>query len=338
LASSRRRQTRLRRGARALARGLAAPVAALLLGTGVPAHLAAQQLILSGRILHVEARDTVPARGLMVVAHEVGAARQGPIDSAPADPQGRFRFRVAAPESATVYVVSARWAGIGYFSQPFDSADRAGSDSISLMVFDTASSGEPLAVGTRHVVITRAAADGSRHVLDIAQIENNGQTTRVGSDSLATTWRMRLPDHVANVAAGEGDVSPESMRFDSGWVLVAAPFPPGEKQVAVTYDLPASRTQLVIPIDQPTAQLEVLAEDSLTSALAVVQRSDPLQVEDRVFQRFVASNLAAGAQPAVSLARLSNPVRTFWWIPVLSATLLLAVGAAYAASRRVARR
>ncbi len=297
--------------------------------------LTAQSFTLAGRARHVTARDTVPAAGLMVVAHAVSQTKQGPIDSMRADAAGRFHFRVARPDSSAVYVVSASWDGIGYFSNPIEGQDRTGSDTIALLLFDTASAGEPLSIGTRHVVITRASQDGSRHVLDIVSIVNGGTTTRVGRDSTAPVWRMRLPDGVVGPAVGEGDVPASAVRFENGFVLVSAPIPPGEKQIAVTYDLPAGRKRLEVPVDQPTELVEVLAEDSLTTPVNLLTRTDPMPVEDRVFQRFIATDLKAGARPAVSLTRVVDPLRAYWWIPVGAAALLLLAGAYYA---KVARR
>lgn len=280
--------------------------------------------------------DSVPLAGTWVVAHAVGAERQGPLDSARSDAAGRFRFRVARPESATVYLVSARYAGVGYFSAPFDGGQaRGGADSISLVVYDTTSRGPALAVGTRHVVVTRAEAGGGRRVLDVVELLNTGTATRIGADTLAPIWRMRLPEGVSDVAAGQSEFAEAAIRFEGGEVLVAAPMPPGEKQLAVTYVLPSGRSRFVIPVDQPTAQFEVLAEDSLTGAAALLERADPLVLEGRVFQRFVATGLTAGARPAVTLTATPGGARRLWWVPVLAAAALLLAGAVYA---RVAKR
>ena len=118
--------------------------------------------------------------------------------------------------------------------------------------------------------------------------------------------------------------------------MSASESPPGEKQIAVTYDLPPGRSRLDVPVDQATALIEVLAEDSLTAPAAVLERSDPMPVEDRVFQRFVATDLKAGALPAVSLTGAGDRTSQLMWLPIGAAVLLLAAGGFYAA--RVARR
>src|SRR5205814_1473173 len=118
--------------------------------------------------------------------------------------------------------VSARYMGIGYFSEPL-AADAA---RLTLLVYDTTAAGPPLAIGIRHVVITRGDA-GQRRVLDIYQVQNPGRATRVGADSLAPVWSAQLPAGVTSAQAGEGDIPANAVRFTGGRVSVAAPFPPG---------------------------------------------------------------------------------------------------------------
>ena len=79
---------------------------------------------MSGRVeLPVTAQSLRPAVGAWVTLHRVGRDSAGPLDSLRTGAQGRytFRYRRAADDSA-VYFVSARWAGITYFSPPL--ADR----------------------------------------------------------------------------------------------------------------------------------------------------------------------------------------------------------------------
>lgn len=274
----------------------------------------------------------MPAAGLFVVAHRMSAARQGPFDSLRSGANGQFRFTIARPDSGAVYLVSARYAGIGYVSEPFAGNAREGADAIVLPLFDTASAGPPLTIGNRHIVITSPDAPGARRILDIVMIRNTGSATRVGPDSMAAVWRMRLPEAATAVQAGESEVPLSAMRFEGGEVLVTAPIAPGEKQIAVTYLIPDDAARLTIPVDQPTASFAVLAEDSLTRPLAGLERADPMLIEGRVFQRFTATSLAAGAAPAVALRRTGSrqSARSLWWMPVAAVGLLLVVGAVYA--------
>ena len=63
--------------------------------------------------------DSVPVPGVRVVLHRVAQATQGPLDSALAGPDGGFRFTLR-PDTAAIYLLSARHAGIEYFTTPLD--------------------------------------------------------------------------------------------------------------------------------------------------------------------------------------------------------------------------
>ena len=69
----------------------------------------AAPIILSGRIVHLQGRDSVPLAGTWVIAHSVSESRQGPVDSMRSDAAGRFHFTIAHADSGAVYVVSARY-------------------------------------------------------------------------------------------------------------------------------------------------------------------------------------------------------------------------------------
>jgi len=291
-------------------------------------------LTLAGRVLRVRGADSVPLPGIRVVAHRVGTDRQGPLDSIRSDARGRFSFRVARPDTGVMYVVSTLYAGIGYFSAPYASGARAGSDSILLPVFDTSSAGAPLDVAVRHVVVSAPdRADGSRDVLDIVQVANPGTTTRVSRDS-APTWRMQLPRGIESFRVGEGDVPSDGVRRVGDSLLVRAPFPPGVKQVVGIYVVPQGMRTLRVPIDQPTAQLEVLVEDSLANASgAALAAANPLRLEGRTFRHFSSTRVVRGEMAEITFG-VAGGGRNLAWMAIALSALLLASGGYLAARRR----
>jgi hypothetical protein len=289
-----------------------------------PAVLAAQErtpLVLEGRLLLVAGTDSAPLPRSMVVAHRVNMQAQGPVDSARTDAAGRFRIRIASPESTTVYVVSADHAGIGYFSEPFSHEARDGAGAITLAVFDTTTGGPPLHVTIRHLVVERMGTGGSRRVLDLIQVNNPGTRTRVAADSLAAVWTARLPAGVEMPSVGPGELPESAVIFVAGRVEVAAAFPPGQKQVVLTYVLPAGVPLLSVPIDQPTARFEVIVEGD-AEPRGSLSRGEPLTLDGRQFTRFSATALSAGAEPGVRLSDRGG--RSGAWVAALAAALALA--------------
>jgi hypothetical protein len=291
-------------------------------------------LVLAGRVVRVRGADTVPLPGLRIVAHRVGTDRQGPLDSLRSDARGRFSFRVARPDSGAMYVVSTLYAGIGYFSAPYASTQRAGADSIVLPVYDTTTAGAPLDVAVRHLVVSAPdRADGSRDVLDIVQVANPGTATLVAKDS-APTWHMQLPRGIESFRVGEGDVPAEAVRRVGDSILVRAPFPPGIKQVVGIYVVPQGLKTLRVPIDQPTARLEVLVEDSLANASgAALEAGNPLQLEGRTFRHFASTRVVRGETAEITFGAAGGG-RNTTWIAIVLAALLLASGGYLAARRR----
>jgi len=290
-------------------------------------------LVLAGRVVRVRGGDTTALAGATVVAHRITPNRQGPIDSVRADADGRFRFRVATGgDTAAVFVVSTRYQGIGYFSEPVPARTPAGAGAMALAVFDTSASGPPLQVAVRHLVLTAPKEDGSRPVLDIIQIANPGTTTRVGADSTTPTWSARLPEGIAEFTVGESEVSGSAITYANGRVSVTAPIPPGQKQIVVTYVAPRGLSRLTVPIDQATARLEVLVEDSSTTADGL-SPGQPVTLEGRVFAHFVGDSVGAGRTAVVRFGQTAGGAQRLWWIAVLAAAVALGAGA-FAALRR----
>jgi len=292
-------------------------------------------LVLAGRVVRVAGHDTTALAEAMIVAHHIGVREQGPVDSLRSDAAGRFRFRVASPDTGGMYVVSTLYAGIGYFSEPVPARERAGADTVRLAVYDTSSSGAPLEVGMRHVVVSAPAADGSRDVLDIVQVANPGATTRV-SRGTAPTWRMLLPRGVQSFHLGDSDVPATAVQQAGDTVAMRAPVPPGVKQLVMTYVLPGGSGALRVPIDQPTVRLELLVEDSgATASGATLAAANPVQLEGRTFRRFSASRIAAGEAATVSFGSHGGS-RRLAWVAIVLAAGLLGIGGWAAARRRSA--
>ena len=280
-------------------------------------------LVLAGRVQKVHAADTTGIAGARVVLHRIGMREQGPVDSVAADAAGRFRFRLATPDTLSLYVVSVRHAGIGYFGEPV--RGRVGATpAVTLTVYDTATTGAPLRTALRHLVVGPLDSAGVRRLLDIVQVMNPDAATRVAADSLEPLWWMLIPSGVRDPQVGEGEVSPDAARFAGDTVFVTAPFPPGSKQIVLSYQLPAGARRIALPVSSPTDDIEILVDDSTAVGGTGLQEEQALAIEGRNFRRFVARDVAAGTVVEVRLGGRSRlPVRT---IAIVLAALGLAGG------------
>ena len=256
----------------------------------------------SGRVLR-GGRDTVPLPNAVVVLHRMASASAGPIDSVRSDARGRYRLALRNPDSTSGYVVSVWYDSIAYFSLPLNVVSRPAVHVEDILTFPASRTGPPLRLARRLATISTATTDGSREVLEILELENPGQATRITDDTLVPTWAGRLPERAGQYRAGQGDVSPEAMRFRTDSVLIYAPIPPGPaKQLSYDYTLAAGARTFVMPIDQPTVEVNLLVED--TAALVIAPKLESFgvkEIEGRRFAAYRAGPLAAGERVEIRL-------------------------------------
>jgi len=256
----------------------------------------------SGRVLR-GGRDTVPLPNAVVVLHRMASASAGPIDSVRSDARGRYRLALRNPDSTSGYVVSVWYDSIAYFSLPLNVVSRPAVHVEDILTFPASRTGPPLRLARRLATISTATTDGSREVLEILELENPGQATRITDDTLVPTWAGRLPERTGQYRAGQGDVSPEAMRFRTDSVLIYAPIPPGPaKQLSYDYTLAAGARTFVMPIDQPTVEVNLLLEDTVALVIAPKLESFGVkEIEGRRFAAYRAGPLAAGERVEIRL-------------------------------------
>jgi hypothetical protein len=155
----------------------------------------------------------------------------------------------------------------------------------------------------------------------------------VPRDSTTPTWHMKLPRGIAGFRVGEGEVPNSAVVQAGDSILVSAPFPPGLKQVVVTYVVPRDLKTLRVPLDQPTLRLELLVEDSSAAAAgADLAAAAPLTIQGRRFRRFSAANIRSGETAEITFGGTAS--RNLGWLAVGLSAVLLGAGGYIAARRR----
>ncbi len=283
--------------------------------------LLAQSIRAEGQVLKP---DSIPVAGARVVLHQVGQTLQGPLDSIRTDERGRFRFGFR-PDSNALYLLSARHAGIEYFSSPVHTNPERPDTAIRIMVYDTSSTA-PVSLEARHLVLTRPGEDGSRSVLDLLVLRNDGQRTRVAPDSLRPSWSGSLPGGTIGLEMGESDVSPEAVSRRGDSLIVTAPLAPGEKQVTVQYVVPAGAGKLELRFTQPVAMVNVLAEEKgVVVSGGTLALADSQMLQGRSFRRWT------GLVPVGSSLRVGLPARERapeWLLTAMVIALVLVLSSA----------
>ena len=281
--------------------------------------LAAQQtpLVAAGRVVRITATDTLPAAGADLVLHRIGRDRQGPIDSLRADAAGRVRFRFAADTNA-LYLLTSRHHGVQYFSEPIHTNPDRPDTSLVLAVHDT-SSRQPVSLAARNIVVSAPAPDGTRNVVELLALRNDGPLTRVPADSAEAAWMWRIPDGVAGFAADEGELSAGAIDLHGDSVLVLAALPPGLREITVEYLLPARRAEARFPFDAGADAVNLLVEEA-DATLGLPPGLEPdsaTVIEERRLRRW------AGTGPAGEAIAVSLPVPGRWGRRMLIALIAL---------------
>jgi len=255
--------------------------------------LSAQTTTAAGRVILPHPHDSVPVPGVRVLLHRVGGSAQGPIDSMASDRAGRFRFRFRADTSA-LYLLSARYGGIEYFSAPVPTRAARSDTAVRLLVYDTSSTA-PVGVEARHIVVPRPNSDGSRSVLDLIVLRNDGLLARVAPDSAHPAWSLRLPAGTGELEVGESDVSPDAVLRDGDLVKVVAPLAPGQKQLSIEYAVTPTRGRLEFPVGPSGAPVNLLVEERDAQVGGALALADSEVIEGRSFRRWSGRVPAGGS-------------------------------------------
>jgi hypothetical protein len=235
----------------------------------------------------------VPLAGARVLLHRVGRDLQGPVDSVTADRAGRFRFRFRA-DTAALYLLSTRYGGIEYFSTPVHTNPARPDTAMTVLAYDTSSTA-PIAVEARHIVVPRPAQDGSRSVLDLIVLRNDGIHARVAPDSAHPSWSFVLPQGTGEMQVGESDVSPDAVIREGDTVKVLAPLAPGQKQLSIEYAAVPVKGRIAFAAGSSDTPVNLLVEERgvrvTGGALAL---ADSQVIEGRSFRRYT-GRVPAGA-------------------------------------------
>lgn len=241
----------------------------------------------AGTVLRPATPASVPVGNVRTVLHRVGLASQGPIDTVVTDAGGRFRFEFRAESTAT-YLISARHAGIEYFSAPLTTKRIRPDTGIQLLVYDTSGTA-PVVTRSRTLVIGAPDVTGSRTVIDWFVLENSGTLTRVGRDSTDATWAARLPAGIRGPEVGDArlsQISADAVSFRDDSALVAAPISPGQKELLIQYEVAKGQRSLDLPLGQVDSVDLFIEEAGLAPDPSRWRVRDSQMFEGRPFRRY----------------------------------------------------
>jgi len=314
-------------GARAVARAVGAGVLALVATVGGARRVHAQApLSVRGSVVRQTLDGTRVVARELVTLHRVNSREAGPIDSMTTDAKGAFAFRVASPDSLSMYLASARYGGVAYFSQPMQAGQVAGGPS-EIVVYDTTSADVRLQLQGRHLVVSSPNADGVRSVIDVLEIENDTVVTRVAGAGNRATYSLLLPDGARNVRASQGEMSDGAVEVREGRADVYAPLSPGLRQLVLTYELPASVFPVSVPLERDVSVLEVLLEEpGATAEGGGLKSQGGVTVDGKTFTRYLGQSAPATAVVTLGVAKgIGGTSVPTWVLPLVLSLVTLGV-------------
>lgn len=291
-----------------------------------------------GRVVRGTREGPQPVANRWVVLHRVGTDHSGPLDSTRTAADGRFSVRYkASGDSSAVYFVSTSYGGVAYFTAPLRGAVVTG-DPATLTVFDTTSGPVAIAVGGRHVIIGDPQPNGRRSVGEVYDLENDSTVTLVAHDSLTPVWSVHVPSAaVAFQLNTNGDIASGAVERSGSTVQLFAPLSPGIRQFAFTYELPAGAFPLAVAAERPTGVFELLVQEQAARVRAdgaSLREMSPVSPDGRVFRRFLAQDVPAGAVVSIDLPRSTSNLRQGVYAGVSIALLVGMIAALVVAVRR----
>jgi hypothetical protein len=296
-------------------------VALTTLALGFAGALEAQGFRVQGTVVRVDGTDTVGVEGVWASLHVVTTLGGTVLDSQLTMASGAFEVTAAQSDTLASYLVSVENHGIAYFSDPFRSVAVF---TPTIIVYDTASTGPPIVLNERHVILQPIETDGTRRVIELFVLQNEGAVTRVTADTSVPVWQAALPGGVYDFEVGTADVSAEAIYRRGDTVAVAAPIPPGERQILITYVLPRNQDELSLPLDQVIRHVNVLVADSNATVTPVSFGFRGWEtIETTPYQRFGSENVTAGGVLTVKLADVPVSTDAALWIliPLVAAAM-----------------
>lgn len=285
---------------------------------------------MSGRVVRISGGDSLPVADHWAVLHGVTLRGGSPLDSQLTDRRGYYRIPTPERDTLANYLVSVTYQGIAYFTDPVPGRVSAAPELPPLLVYDTSSSGPPIELAQRNVVVRSRDEDGSRRIVELWVLANRGTLTRVPADTNVPVWVGAIPETAVEFEIGPSDVSPETVRRRGDKVEVLAPVSPGQRQVIVGYILPSSERELAIPVDQPVGRLTVLVEDTAaTVSGGGLSFAGVETLGDLFLRQYSAEDVAAGAAVDVRFPGQRRDFADLWWLFLAVFSSLMAAGLVY---------
>ncbi len=306
---------------------------------------------IAGRVLDGTQGGT-PVAGQDVVLQGVRHSDEAtilPVQVTQTDPQGNFRFDGLPVSEENSFLVFVTYDNVEYGSKDVKLTAEEPSADLEMEVYGSTTADDQIRVSLDHIVIEADAQAQVLSVLEVFQVLNEGDRAYVGeSDNTdsSPTLQLSLPEGATQVSVISG-VTSQNLVPSAAGLADTTPVVPGEKEVALGYELPYAESELLLQktLYYPTDRLAILVQDAgFTIDSPALSAPQPTDMGEERYLLLTGESLAAGQSIEVSLSDLptasSSGGRPDVLWPLMGAGLAVALGMAvlYPRLRRRLRR
>jgi hypothetical protein len=177
------------------------------------------------------------------------------------DDEGKFRFVNLVKEYK--YLISVTYMDVDYYYPVIFSGDES-TEYVEVAVCDTTRSDDAIKVVLAHKIIE--LEEESAIVTEMFVLMNEGDHTYVGEESIIGGTQGILVFTLPQGATAFGaptELAGDFQLFNDNKVNYDVPFPPGERQIIFTYNVPIPKTgelNLSFTADYPTDYLDIMVK------------------------------------------------------------------------------
>ena len=232
------------------------------------------------------------------------------------DATGAFRFEGLPTGSDYLYTATVNYAAVDYQSDSLQIMSDNPVVSLQLPVYETTTDASGVKVVLDHLALQINEGGQTVQVLNYVKLHNGGDRTLVAEGvntmtSHPAALNLPLPKDASNIAPIDG-LTQENLSLTDGGLADSTPFPPGDREVVLSYDLPYSSASYLLEraVMYPTDKLTVLMPigDVQIDSAQLPDRNET-EMEGNKFLVMTGENLAAGTPMQLSLSGLPKADR-----------------------------
>lgn len=262
----------------------------------------------SGRV--VDGTDGELAQGLQAVLFGYDHALQVYTATVDLDADGNFTFTAVPLSPDRIYFVSVDYLGLSYFSEFINSTGEETEFVQPILVYETTSDTEKLAIEKLTLVFEFSEA-GRVRVIEQVLISNIGDRAVTPADDGSPVLHFSLPAAATNLVFQEGALGERYIAEEDGFGDLRAVLPgQNDYQLLFAYDLPyGGGTRFSLPLELSTRSVIALIPEGDVRLNSPDFQSVGLQdVQGTSYQAYVSNGaFSAGEEVDLNLAG-SNPM------------------------------